>query len=82
MKTTIEIPDALFAEVKAVAARRRTTMKAMLEHALRREIATMQILQPDSGIELNNSGFPVLKNRTAGQVTSQMVYDLMDEQDG
>ena len=38
MKTTIELPDALFAEAKSVALKRRTTLKAMMEHALRREI--------------------------------------------
>ncbi len=39
MKTTLELPDNLLLEAKAVAARRRTTFKAMIEHALRREIA-------------------------------------------
>ena len=34
MKTTIELPDELLAEAKAVAARRRTTLKALVEHAL------------------------------------------------
>jgi predicted transcriptional regulator len=39
MKTTLELDDALLAEAKAMAARRRTTLKAMVEHALRRELA-------------------------------------------
>ena len=38
MKTTIDLPDELMTEAKAVAARRRTTLKAMMEHALRREV--------------------------------------------
>jgi len=33
MKTTLEIPDELFIEAKSVAARRRTTLKALMEHA-------------------------------------------------
>jgi Arc/MetJ family transcription regulator len=35
MKTTIEIPDRLLAEVRALAASRKTTMKAVVEEALR-----------------------------------------------
>ena len=38
MKTTLELDDELLIEAKAVAARRRTTLKAMVEHALRREL--------------------------------------------
>jgi len=38
MKTTLDLPDDLLIEAKAVAARRRTTLKAIVEHALRREI--------------------------------------------
>jgi hypothetical protein len=39
MKTTLDLDDALLIEAKAVAARRRTTLRAMVEHALRRELA-------------------------------------------
>ena len=39
MKTTLELDDELLAEAKVVAARRRTTLRAMVEHALRRELA-------------------------------------------
>ena len=35
MKTTIEIGDALFREVKRLAAQRRTTLRAIIEAALR-----------------------------------------------
>ena len=35
MKTTIEIPDPLFREIKKVAAERGTTIKILLETALR-----------------------------------------------
>lgn len=35
MKTTVEIPDSLFTELKRLAARRRTSMRALLEQALR-----------------------------------------------
>lgn len=39
MKTTLDLDDDLLVEAKAVAARRRTTLRAMVEHALRRELA-------------------------------------------
>ncbi len=35
MKTTIEIPDALLRRAKQLAARRNTTLRAIIEHALR-----------------------------------------------
>jgi Arc/MetJ family transcription regulator len=38
MKTTLELDDDLLIEAKAVAARRRTTLRAIVEHALRREL--------------------------------------------
>lgn len=84
MKTTIDLPDRLFAEVKAVAARRRTTMKAMMEHALRREIAFAETPQGNAPYELNEHGFPVLKKRIVADaraaVTSEMIYQMMEEE--
>ena len=79
MKTTIELPDTLFAAAKATAARRRTTLKAMMEHALRREIAFDKKPAPNAAFEMNEHGFPVLKKRQAAAVTSEVVYRLMDE---
>lgn len=38
MKTTLDLPDELLIEAKTLAARRRTTLKAIVESALRREI--------------------------------------------
>lgn len=38
MKTTLDLPDDLLIEAKTVAARRKTTLKAIVESALRREI--------------------------------------------
>jgi hypothetical protein len=38
MKTTVEVPDALFAEVKQMAAERGLTMRSILEDSLRRAI--------------------------------------------
>lgn len=39
MKTTIEIPDRLLGEARAMATHQNTTMKALVEEALRRFIA-------------------------------------------
>jgi muconolactone delta-isomerase len=39
MKTTVEIPDSLLAEAKRVAARERTTVRALIEEGLRRVLA-------------------------------------------
>jgi hypothetical protein len=39
MKTTIEIADSLLREAKRVAAREGTTLRALIEHGLRRALA-------------------------------------------
>lgn len=39
MKTTVELPDDLAIEVKKAAAERRTTIRDLVERALRRELA-------------------------------------------
>lgn len=80
MKTTIELPDSLFAEAKAVAVRRRTTLKEMFEHALRREIAFLGNPSRSKFTEINNHGFPVLKKRGKRAVASEEVYRLLDEE--
>ena len=48
MKTTLDLPDNLPIAAKALAAQRKTTLKAMVEHALRREIDPQKNLAPDS----------------------------------
>lgn len=63
MKTTLDLPDDLLMEAKSMAVRRRTTLKAMVEHALRREIQERNEGEPeaDSRYERNEVGFLVLK---------------------
>ena len=39
MKTTIQIPDSLFAETRKLAQREQTTLKALVEEGLRRVIS-------------------------------------------
>lgn len=80
MKTTLELPDELLIEAKAVAARRRTTLKAMIEHSLRREIGFPSDSGSESITELNAQGFPVIKRADQPVVTSELVYSLLDEE--
>lgn len=80
MKTTIELPDELLAEAKAVAARRRTTLKALVEHALTREIRVMRKApNQDACFTVDDDGLPILKKDGTTEVTSEQVYAMMEE---
>jgi hypothetical protein len=81
MKTTLDLPDDLLIEAKAVAARRRTTLKAMVTHALRREIAPAVQLEADSPFEMNELGMLVLK-KGVGRIpmSAEAIQDLIDHQ--
>lgn len=70
----------LFAAAKSVAAQRRTTLKAMFEHALRREIVYEEQPSINALFETNGYGFPVLKKRDALVVTNEQVYQMLDEE--
>jgi hypothetical protein len=80
MKTTLDLPDDLLAEAKAVAARRRTTLKAMVEHALRREIMPPVQLDEDSPFEMNDLGMLVLKRKGTG-ITLEKIDAIQEEID-
>ena len=76
MKTTIELPDGLLRAAKAKAARRGTTLKAIIAHALEREVhhggASNDIF------EVDEDGLPHLPARGA-RVTSELVARLEEE---
>ncbi len=82
MKTTLDLPEDLLVEAKAVAARRRITLKAMVEHALRRELSPAQ--EGDSPgsdqFEVGELGFLVLKSK-GRSVSADLVSELIDEAD-
>ena len=82
MKTTLELPDDLLTEAKAVALRRRITLRAMVEHALRREIGEAR---PDPSLDqlitYNQYGFPVMKREGKPCITNEMIYKIMEEED-
>lgn len=85
MKTTLDIDDDLLIEAKTLAVRRRTTLKALVEHALKREI------QPQAGGSTNQSadglfeigphGLPrLVRPGVVGTLTTERVRQLMDEE--
>lgn len=79
MKTTIELPDGLLRAAKAMAIRRRTTLKAILTHALEREVqGADRVMQ--TVFEVDEEGLPYLPARGA-RVTSELVSRLLGEED-
>ena len=83
MKTTLDLPDDLLIEAKSVAARRHTTLKAIVEHALRREIQQLSPAKPaiDDKFELNELGFLVLKRNRDEIVTLDDIRKIQDDID-
>lgn len=80
MKTTIELPDELLAKAKTVAVERRTTLKAMIEHALKRELNEGVVRANECAWDANEFGFPVLKRVPSKQVTSERVYEMLEDE--
>ena len=81
MKTTLELPDDLLTQAKAVARKRRTTLKAMMEHALRREVHDASQSPDETKIfTFNEYGFPVLKRVGKAVITNEMIYKIMEEE--
>ena len=83
MKTTMDIEDSLLIATKQAAVRRRTTMKAIVEHALRREIEQDSDLAAEETAgcyTTNQHGLPVLKKRGHQPVTSEAIYQIMEDE--
>lgn len=77
MKTTIELPDALFRAAKAMAARRGTTLKEIITHALEREVYYSEPAR-EGQFKVNEDGVPYLPSRGT-RVTRDLVEQLHDE---
>ncbi|MBD5781086.1 hypothetical protein IEN85_16425 [Pelagicoccus sp. NFK12] len=77
MKTTIELPDELLAEAKAVALKRKTTLKEIITKALQREISPSANVDDDL-FKLDESGLPYLPKRNT-KVTNHIVAELLEE---
>jgi predicted transcriptional regulator len=83
MKTTLDLPDDLLMEAKTLAVRRKTTLKAVVESALRREIRpAAEIANPDpEKFEVGPLGFLVLKRKPGETITMDMVQAIEDQLD-
>lgn len=84
MKTTLDLPDDLLIEAKTLAARRRTTLKAIVVSALRREIRpAAELDNPDpEKFEVGPLGLLVLKQRPGEKpMTLDEIRRLQDECD-
>ena len=81
MKTTMEIDDELFARAKAVAAQRRVSLKAMVDHALRREISVQNdFVSAHNSFTVDDDGLPTLTRRKGIKVKSTDVSRIMEEE--
>lgn len=83
MKTTLDLPEDLLIEAKTLAARRKTTLKAMVESALRREIrpaAEMENPDPEK-FEVGSRGFLVLKRKPGETITLEQIKTIQNELD-
>lgn len=83
MKTTLELPDDLLMEAKAVAVRRRTTLRAIFERALRRELAPPpETTNPaPEKFEIGPLGFLVLKRGHGETITLEKIKEIEAEID-
>lgn len=81
MKTTLDLPDDLLIEAKTLAARRKTTLKAVVESALRRELRpAAEIANPDpEKFEVGLLGFLVLKRKPGETVSLNMIQAVRDQ---
>jgi tRNA(Glu) U13 pseudouridine synthase TruD len=76
MRTTVEIPEDLFREVKARAARKGTTLKAYIVEALSRRVGGER--QTTDRVELPLFG---TKEGPPREVSSEMIRQVMEEED-
>jgi hypothetical protein len=87
MKTTLDLADDLLMEAKTLAVRRKTTLKAIVEGALRREIhPATEMENPDpEKFEVGPLGFLVLKKRPGAKPMTleeiKRIQEEIDEED-
>ena len=82
MKTTLELPDDLFVEAKAVAARRRITLKTLFTRALERELRPEPAQPVADHFEIDPHGWPILKRQPGGKVvvTNEFINELRESE--
>lgn len=84
MKTTLDLPDDLLIEAKTLAARRKTTLKAIVESALRREIRPAAEMENPDPEKYEVGPFGILRIKKipgAPPMTLQRVRAIQDEID-
>jgi hypothetical protein len=83
IKTTVDLLDDHLMEAKTLAVRRKTTLKALVESALRRELRpAADIANPDpERFEVGPLGFLVLKRELGETITLGMVQAIQDQLD-
>ncbi len=74
MKTTIEISDGLLEEAKKVAAREKTTVRALVEDGLRKTLAERK-KRPSFKLELVTAGGRGLLADVAEDLPRHLAYD-------
>jgi hypothetical protein len=74
MRTTLDLPDATFRQLKSLAARRGTTLKQVLRSAVEKEIVTATAKPLRRRIKV-----PVLKSKQPGSLnlTNAEIDDLL-----
>ena len=80
MKATIDLSDGLLTAARNEAERRGITLDAIMEHALRQEILLCNKPGEDAPWEINEYGIPILKKTGNAEVTSEMIYRMMEEE--
>jgi len=82
MKTTVELPDELFAEAKAAALRRRVSLKTLFTRALERELRGPGGEVPQDRFRIDESGGPVLRTaeNDATNVSGFLVNEWRDSE--
>lgn len=82
MKTTLELPDELFSEAKAAAAKRRITLKELVTRALERDLHPVPPPKPEDHFEIDEDGWPVLKRpgNPGVVVTDEFVRQLREQE--
>lgn len=81
MKTTIELPDALFAQARRFAQAHDMTMKAMVEEGLRKVMAAKKPAKPfklrDASFDGGSGLSPEFKNASWEQIRD-LIYDPIE----
>ena len=73
MRTTVDIPDALYRELKAKAAREKSTVKRLILRGVQME------LRPRTGKKKQRVSFPIIRSKNPGtlEIDNAKIYDLV-----